>query len=135
MSELTDRLRSELEQRAARARAEAEELLESLGVLAAQHQATAERVADLSDALIQALQRLEDFVQTFEGGPDPSENDTKRLVIDCWGVLEARRDGLRTRIRKTIDSKRFSEADYCQEPTGEMLWVEDIEAALRGDDV
>lgn len=117
-----------------RAEAKAAELAEAVGIETAKRQAAAERIADLSDALMQACQRLEDFVQTFEGGPDPSENATKNLVIDCWGVLDTTRDGLATRIRKTIDSKRFSEAGYLQEPTGEMLWVEDVERALRGDD-
>lgn len=45
------------------------------------------RVAELERALGNAIERLNEFLQAFEGAPDPSENDTKRLVARLEDVL------------------------------------------------
>lgn len=45
------------------------------------------RVEELERALGTAIERLGEFLQAFEGAPDPSENDTKRLVARLEDVL------------------------------------------------
>lgn len=45
------------------------------------------RARDLERALGNAIERLNEFLQAFEGAPDPSENDTKRLVARLESVL------------------------------------------------
>ena len=42
----------------------------------------------LRGALLEAVARLNEFLQAFEGAPDPSENDTKNLVVRLLGVLD-----------------------------------------------
>jgi hypothetical protein len=46
------------------------------------------RVAALEPALRDAIARLNAFLSAFEGDPDPSENDTKDLVVRLIGLLD-----------------------------------------------
>lgn len=46
------------------------------------------RVAELELALRDAIARLNAFLSAFEGDPEPSENDTKDLVVRLIGLLD-----------------------------------------------
>lgn len=53
--------------------------------------AEAARVIDLERGLGSAVERLGEFLQAFQGAPDPSENDTKRLVARLEDLLHTTR--------------------------------------------
>lgn len=48
----------------------------------------AARVVELEPALRDAIHQLNAFLSAFEGDPDPSENDTKDLVVRLLTVLD-----------------------------------------------
>lgn len=52
----------------------------------------AERERVLRAALLEAIARLNDYLQAAEGAPEPSENDTKHLVARLHDALQTTGD-------------------------------------------